>query len=69
MNYSPCGDGFSLHMDLVGLAHNCNLKWTFAPFSPDADASAPEPGTLALLAAALAGAFAWTRRWRQVRRR
>jgi hypothetical protein len=64
VNYSPHHGGFSLHMDLVGLAHNCNEKWTFAPFSHDAQASAPEPGTLALLGTALAGVLAWSRRRR-----
>ena len=56
ITYSPFNPNFFLHLDLIGFATNGFAKWTFAPFSHDAEASGvPEPTTMALLGMALLG--------------
>ena len=44
-----------IHFDLTGIAHNGNSKNVFAPYSHDADAVIPEPGTLILIGSGLIG--------------
>ncbi len=59
--YQPYSSDFMLHFDLFGLAHNGLEKWTFAPYSHDAEAMAPEPSCLLLIGAGIA-ALAYKRR-------
>jgi len=56
ISYQPHTPEFMFEIDLIGEAHNGKSQWRFAPFSHNADAQAvPEPATVLLLGAALAG--------------
>ena len=55
ISYQPYTYEFMFEIDLIGYAHNGSSQWRFAPFSHNADAHSPEPGTALLLGTALAG--------------